>query len=124
MKYLVALPVVLALSIAAIPESPAQSGSMKGMDMKDMPVKDKDMKSDKKAQGKVHKGAGTVTSIDPASGAVTIAHGPIKSLNWAAMRMTFGVKDKTLLDQVQSGAKVEFSFVQSGKDYMITDIKK
>ena len=124
MKYLVALPVVLALSIAAISESRAQSGSMKGMDMKDMPMKGTEMKLDKKAQGKVHKGAGTVTKIDPASGAVTIAHGPIKSLNWPAMTMTFGVTDKKLFDQVQPDVKVEFSFVQSGKDYMVTDIKK
>ena len=120
MKRLGVLSVVL--SIAAVPVSHAQSGGIKGMDMKDMDMKG--MKSDNKARDQVHKGTGTVQKVDPAKGTVTLAHGPIKSLNWPSMTMTYGVKDKALLDKAQSGAKVEFSFVQSGKDYMITEMKK
>ena len=88
---------------------------MNDMDMKDM---------DKKAKDKVHKGAGSVTQVDPAGGKVTIAHGPVKTLNWPAMTMTFDVKNKALLDDIQPGEKVEFTFVQSGKDYVITKIKR
>ena len=117
MKHLVALSVVVVLSAAATAMTHAQSGSMKDMDMKGM-------ETGKKSQANVHKGVGTVTKVDLAGGTVTFAHGAIKTLNWPAMTMTFGVKDKALLDKVQPGAKAEFSFVQSGKDYLITEIKK
>ena len=39
------------------------------------------------------------------------------------MTMTFKVKDKAMLDKVKQGDKVQFSFVQSGKDYTITQVK-
>jgi Cu(I)/Ag(I) efflux system protein CusF len=51
---------------------------------------------------------------------VTIAHGPVQSLNWPAMTMNFLVKDKALLDRLSSGKKVDFEFVQQGRDYVIT----
>jgi len=120
MKRLVALSVVLAVSVAAAPVSRAQSGSMKGMD-KDMDMKG--MQSDKKAQDKVHKGKGTVTMIDSAGGKVTIAHGPIQSMKWPAMTMTYAVKDKALIGKLSPEKKVEFEFVQQGSDYVITSAK-
>ena len=111
--------IVFALS-AVLLAAPAlaQMGGMQGMDMKDM-----DKKSEKKAQSKTHKGSGTVTKVDPAKGAVTISHGPVESMNWPAMSMTFKAKDKKMLDHVKEGDKVDFSFVQSGKDYVITSLK-
>jgi len=54
---------------------------------------------------------------------VTIAHGPIKSMNWTAMNMTFAVKDKALLDKFSQDKKVEFEFVQQGSDYVIKSVK-
>jgi Cu/Ag efflux protein CusF len=33
------------------------------------------------------------------------------------------VKDKAMLGKVKNGQKVDFSFVQSGKDHTITEIK-
>jgi Cu(I)/Ag(I) efflux system protein CusF len=39
---------------------------------------------------------------------VTIAHDPIKALNWPAMTMPFKVADKALLAKVKVGAKVRF----------------
>ena len=120
MKRLVVLSVVLVVSLAAIPVSRAQPGGMKGMD-KGMDMKE--MQSDKKAQDNVHKGKGTVTKIDPAGGKVTIAHGPIQSMKWPAMTMTFGVKDKALLDKLSPEKKVEFEFVQQGSDYLITSAR-
>ena len=95
--------VAFAVSLAAASGVQAQSGGMKGMEMKDM----KDMKAGK--QGQVHKAAGTVQKIDPAKGTVTFAHGPVKTMNWPAMTMTFKVKDKAMLEKIKQGAKVELA---------------
>ena len=127
MKQSVALSLVVALFVVAPVVSHAQSsGSMKGMDMKDMDMKGMDMKgkdADKKADGTVHKGVGVVKKVDSAKSAVTLDHEPIKSMNWSAMTMTFAVKDKKLLDKLETGKKVEFEFVQQGKDNVITAVK-
>jgi Cu(I)/Ag(I) efflux system protein CusF len=97
---------------------PASFAQMKGMEMKDMPMKMGEGKA-----GETHKGKGTVKSVDHKKGTVSLAHDPVKSMNWPAMTMSFKAKDKAMLDKVKAGAKVEFSFEQSGKDYVITDIK-
>lgn len=86
-------------------------------------MKDMDLKKDKKAEGTVHKASGKVTRVDPAKGSVTIAHGPVPSMNWPPMTMSFKAKDKAMLDKVKPGDQVQFSFVQSGKDHTITEIK-
>lgn len=78
---------------------------------------------DKPANPGPHQAAGTVTKVDGAKSVVTIQHGPVASMNWPSMTMTFGVKDKSLLDKAKPGAKVDFSFVQSGSDYVITEVK-
>jgi Cu(I)/Ag(I) efflux system periplasmic protein CusF len=135
MKHLKMYSAAFAISLAAASGVHAQSGGMKGMDMKDMPMKDmkempkkdmsmKDMKGmGAGKQGEAHKGSGTVEKIDTAKGTVTLAHGPVKTMNWPAMTMTFNVKDKAMLDKIKPGAKVEFGFVQSGKDHVVTEIK-
>lgn len=82
------------------------------------------MKHDNKAdERKEHKASGKVTKVDKARGSVTIAHGPVATMNWPSMSMSFKVKDKAMLDKVKSGDQVEFSFVESAKDYTITQIK-
>lgn len=87
-------------------------------------MKDMDMKTEKKAaKGTVHHATGVVKKIDAANGKVTIAHEPVQSLGWPAMSMSFIVKDKKLLDKVAADKKVEFQFVQQGKDYVITSLK-
>jgi Cu(I)/Ag(I) efflux system protein CusF len=73
--------------------------------------------------GKEHKASGKITKVDKARGSVTISHGPVASINWPAMSMSFKVKDKAMLDKVKNGDQVEFSFVQSGKDYTITQMQ-
>ncbi len=137
-----ALAAVLASSFAAVSPSHAQMGGTdmkdmdmekcKGMDMskcKDMMGKDtkgmgmKGMGADKKAEAKTHKGVGTVKKLDAAGGKVTIAHGPIPTMKWPAMNMTFTVKDKALLGKFSQDKKVEFEFVEQGSDYVITSAK-
>jgi Cu(I)/Ag(I) efflux system protein CusF len=73
--------------------------------------------------GTAHQATGVVKSTDHAKGTVTLAHDPVKSLKWPAMTMGFQVKDKTLLDKLPAGKKVEFEFVQQGRDYVITSVK-
>jgi Cu(I)/Ag(I) efflux system periplasmic protein CusF len=95
---------------------------MKGMDMKD----DMDMKMDKggkKSAAKSHHATGTVKSVDAAKGTVTVDHEPVTSMNWPAMSMTFKTKDKKSLQAIKPGQKIEFDFVQRGKDYVITKVK-
>jgi Cu(I)/Ag(I) efflux system protein CusF len=108
---------VLMISALAI-LVPSALAQMKGMEMKDMPMKMGEGKA-----GEMHKGKGTVKSVDAKKGTVNLAHDPIKSMNWPSMTMTFKAKDKAMLEKVKPGATVEFSFEKSGKDYLITEIK-
>ncbi len=71
----------------------------------------------------VHKATGIIKKIDTTGDVVTIAHEPIKSLNWPAMTMGFAVKQKSLLDGISVGKKIAFELVQGDKGYVITAIK-
>ena len=104
---------VLALFVlAAAGTARAQSGGMKGMDMK----------MDKtEAKGSVHKGTGVVTKVEKDK--VTIKHEPVQSMNWPAMTMAFTVKDKALMDKLAKDKKVDFEFKQEGRDYVVTSVK-
>ena len=103
----------------------AQSGGMQRMEMKGM--EHKDMKGMDKAMSKTEKGShravGVVKKIDPKAGTVTIAHEPVKTLNWPAMTMTFQVKDKALLDRFALDKKVEVEFEQRSKQNVINGVK-
>ena len=92
---------------------------MKGMDMKDMSpsAMAKDAKTAR------HNAKGTVKSVDAKAGTVTLDHEPVKSLSWPAMTMSFKVQDKTVMDKLAQGKKVDVEFEQRGKDYVITSAK-
>jgi Cu(I)/Ag(I) efflux system protein CusF len=70
-----------------------------------------------------HKATGVVTRLDPANSRVTIKHDPIQALGWPTMTMRFVVKDKATLDKLKKDQKIEFEFVQQGKDYVVTSVK-
>jgi len=78
---------------------------------------------DHAATSATHSGTGVVRKIDPAAGKVTVQHEPIASMGWPAMTMAFDVKDKALLRDVKPGQKVDFTFTQDGKRYVIGAIK-
>jgi Cu(I)/Ag(I) efflux system periplasmic protein CusF len=99
------LTLVLSAALLAAPAF----AQMKGMEMK----------SEKAAS---HKATGVVTK-PPANGKVTIKHDPIESLKWPGMTMGFVIKDKAVADKLKPGAKIEFEFVQQGKDYVVTSVK-
>ena len=61
-----------------------------------------------KAQAETHKGQGTVNKLDVLAGSVNLTHDPIKSLGWSGMTMDFKVKNKTTLDKIKPGTKVDF----------------
>jgi Cu(I)/Ag(I) efflux system protein CusF len=113
MKRLTSLCVVLILTVGAAITAHAQ---MKDMDSKGMD-------SGKTGQGTVHKGTGVVKKVDTEKGAVTLDHEAIKSLGWPAMVMSFNVKDKKMLGNLKSGQKVQFEFVQQGRENVITSMK-
>lgn len=95
------------------------------MDMKDMNMNGMDMKSMKMERtADSHHGHGTVTKIDAANGMVTFSHGPIATLNWPAMTMSFKLKDAALVNGIKAGDTVDFDLVQSGNDYVVTRLQK
>lgn len=141
MKHHTMIVTMLALAVSGLGAAQAQSNQpamnakscqdMKGMDMKSMNanscqdmMKGMDMQqANKGTKTARHEAVGTVKSVDPAAGTVTLAHGPIKSLNWPAMTMGFTVKDKTLLDKFSVGKKVDVEIVQQDGKYVITAVK-
>jgi Cu/Ag efflux protein CusF len=108
----------LFLAVSATPAL-AQGGSMNRMDMKGM---EKNGASERGA-GSTHRGTGIVKTVDSGSGVITIAHEPITTLGWPAMTMNFKAGDPKVLTQAKPGDHVNFTIVQSGKDYIITSMK-
>jgi Cu(I)/Ag(I) efflux system protein CusF len=124
MKLIATVSLILALSASGL--AMAQSGGMKGMDMKDMDMKNMPMDkmmSDSSARTVTHQATGMVKAVDATKGTVTLAHGPVKSLNWPAMTMTFVVKDKMFFDKLAVDKKVSIDFTKQDKDYVVTAVK-
>ena len=69
------------------------------------------------------KGKGVVVSVNPQTGKITLKHEPIPALEWPAMTMGFKIKDKSQLDKLRKGDKVDFTLEKSGTEYLISDIK-
>lgn len=89
---------------------------MKGMDMAKKPVAAASATT-------VHMATGMVKKVDPKSGLVTLAHDPVKSMNWPAITMGFQVQNKMLFDKLSVGKKVDFEFVQGSKGYVVTAVR-
>lgn len=85
----------------------------------------KDMPASKPAPAAqaMHAATGTVTKLDSSAGIVTLAHGPVKSLNWPSMTMGFKVNDKLLLDKLGVGKTVDFEFMRADRGYLITAVR-
>jgi Cu(I)/Ag(I) efflux system protein CusF len=98
----------------------AHADGISGMNMKDAPMSNQ---MANQMNGKVHHGIGTVQKVDTANSRITISHGPINSIQWPPMTMTFAVQNKKLLDQVVAGEKIEFDLIQVSQDqYAVTRI--
>lgn len=68
-----------------------------------------------------HKATGTVKTVTPTD--ITISHGPVPSIGWPAMTMTFNVTDPGLTKNINTGEAVAFEFLQEGDNYVIQTIQ-
>ena len=74
-------------------------------------------------QTKTYLAVGKVTGLDPKQPAIEIDHGDIKGL-MPAMEMEFHVKDKTLLDGISVGDRIEFTVESGIGGLRVTAIRK
>ncbi|MFA9438996.1 copper-binding protein [Uliginosibacterium sp. sgz301328] len=72
----------------------------------------------------VHQGQGVVRNIDAANNRVTLAHGPISSLDWPGMTMPFNVLPGVLPKDLKVGDNVSFQLRMNGSEGVITSIVK
>ncbi|MGD9968629.1 MAG: efflux RND transporter periplasmic adaptor subunit [Hyphomonadaceae bacterium] len=70
----------------------------------------------------VHDATGRITAID--AGGVTIAHGPVASLNWPGMTMRFSFARPDLARGLAVGESVSFRFRQVEGGYVIEEISE
>jgi Cu/Ag efflux protein CusF len=72
---------------------------------------------------KTGKGTGVIQQINQEKGVVTIKHGPLQGIVMPGMTMSFLVKDKKMLSNLQPMQKVDFELTHENGIYVITDIK-
>ena len=89
-----------------------------GEGMKGMPGMDK-----KAATVKTGKGVGVVTALDRNAAKVTIKHGPIPSVGWPAMTMTFAANPPALLKGLKVGQRIAFDVKTKGGAAEITGVR-
>jgi len=65
---------------------------------------------------KSSKGTGLIQQIDRDKGVITIKHGPLQGLNMPPMTMSFLVKDKAMLSNLQPLQKVDFELTYDGRN--------
>lgn len=77
--------------------------------------------STKAATGVGHRAEGTVEEVDAKTSTVTLAHGPVASLQWPAMSMEFKVANSALLQDLKPGSAVAVEFIERGQgEWVIT----
>jgi Cu(I)/Ag(I) efflux system membrane fusion protein len=70
-----------------------------------------------------HRAEGAVKSVDTKSGTVSIAHGPVASLQWPAMTMDFKAANGAVLADLKPGSSIAFEFVErSPGEWVITSV--
>ena len=72
---------------------------------------------------KTGKGTGVIQQINREKGVVTLKHGPLQGIVIPGMTMSFLVKDKMLLSNLQPSQKVEFEIAHENGIYVITKIR-
>lgn len=73
-----------------------------------------------------HVGNARINAVDNGAGKIDLSHDPIPSLNWPAMTMGFRVEDKTLLQGLKPGDRINFEMrgePDKDGDYVITRIQ-
>ena len=67
-----------------------------------------------------HSGKGKIEAID--KDALRLSHGPIASLKWGAMTMSFKTPREGLAKDLKVGMQVKFDFIQQGDDYVLQSV--
>ena len=99
---------VVALGAAGV----ATADNMQGMSMSAAPA------------AKHGQGSGVIKAIDPGAGTLTIQHGPIPTVGWPAMTMTFKADPPALASAVKAGDRVAFDVKVQGSSNEVTAIRK
>jgi len=107
---------ILGLALVAFAGAASAQSSHDSHHKADAPAKEA-------AAPQTYSASGVVKSVNAEKGTVTIAHGPVESLKWPGMTMGFKPQDKTLLQTLKPGQKIEFEFQRLGKDYLITKVR-
>lgn len=80
------------------------------------------------ASAQSHTATGKVLSIRPGDDggkpSITLAHGPVSSLKWPSMTMTFGLDSAELLNGLKKGDTVAAQFVKRKDGWVITHLEK
>ena len=112
MKKIAIISLVIFASFTAIAQP--KKGDMKDMDMTAKPAA---------SAPTIHEAKGTIKKINTKTGYVMISHGPVNSLSWPPMTMSFKVKDKAVLGKLAVNKKIDFGFFKEGDDYIVTKVK-
>lgn len=120
MRKPILVPLAATLIMATSAVAQQKMDGMKDMDMKQMNTS----KTSDIARRRTHESAGVVKKIDLKAGTVNLDEEPVPSLKWPAMNMTFKVRNPELLKDVAAGQRVQFTFIQKGSDYVITQLGK
>ena len=75
------------------------------------------------AEVKLHHGVGVIKKVTPQDPSIMIDHEEIKDY-MAPMTMEYYVKDKSLLDSIQPGDKVDFTIEDKRGVVVVSEIKK
>lgn len=75
------------------------------------------------SEKQIYKAVGVVKAINLEKGEITIDHEDIPGF-MSAMEMDYSIADKTLLESVKTGDKVEFEIERTGSEIVITKINK
>jgi membrane fusion protein, copper/silver efflux system len=96
--------------------------SLQGLDAKMAPDAHAGHGTQAAETSNVHEGTGKVAEL--ARDEITLAHGPIPSLDWPPMTMAFKLPDARAARGLEPGDAVQFSFRQQGDDFVIERIRK
>ena len=66
---------------------------------------------------------GEVRKVDKSAGKITLRHGEIRNLDMPSMSMVFVVADKSMLDQVKAGDKVQVRAANQDGRMTVTEIQ-
>lgn len=77
---------------------------------------------DADATGETHTGSGDITEVSGER--VSISHGPVESIGWPAMTMTFRAQSPDMAEGLNVGDPVSFQFRKAGEDYVLTTLSK